>query len=71
MGRHEVAMDIMWYESIGISADALEYHISRTDTSPIVQSSKYYILVGFEMHRIFGTGFDLPKIRCISKPTRM
>ena len=68
IGRHEVAMNIMWYETIGIGPDVLEYHISRTDTSPIVQSSKYYIPFGFEMHRILGRSNPVPKIRTSTRP---
>ena len=70
IGRNEVAINIMWYKSIGISLEDLEYQISGTDTSPIVQSNKYFIPVGFEMNCVLGRSNPVPKIRTSTRPQK-
>ena len=61
ISRNEIAMYIMWYEKIDINTDSLEYHVSRTITTPTVQSNEYMILQGFEMHQITGRNNPVPK----------
>ncbi len=54
IGRNEVAMNIIWYEKMDISLDALDYQVSRSFTSPIVQNNKYFIPITVNMHRVLG-----------------
>ena len=63
IGCNEVAVNIMWYDKIGIGSDNLDYCVWRTFTSPIVQSYKYFIPFGFNMHRILGRTNPVPRMR--------
>ena len=63
IGRNEVAMNIMWYEKMDISLDALDYQVSRSFTSPIVQNNKYFIPITVNMHRVLGGSNPVPKLR--------
>ncbi|KAL7534418.1 hypothetical protein ACHAXR_005863 [Thalassiosira sp. AJA248-18] len=68
--KNGVAMNIMWYEKIDIDSDSLDYHVSRTVTEPIVQSNRYYIYGGFEMHRTVGASNPVPKLRTSKRSKR-
>ena len=56
-------MHIMWYDNIGIGSDALDYQFSRTVMSSVVQSSRYSIPFGFELHRMLGRSNHVPRLR--------
>ena len=70
VGPKEVALHIMWYEVIGADGESLEYQLSRSDTSPIVQSNKYLIPIKFKMHRIIGRCNQVPKLRTTEREGR-
>ena len=64
--RNEVGINVIWYEKIDINSDALDYHISRVDTTPIVQNCMDLIpLGGIKMHRTVGRSNPVPKNRRI------
>ena len=63
ISRGEVAVFVMWYEKINIMSDKLDYHVSRTNTEPIVQNSKYLIPFDFEVHRVIGESNPVPRLR--------
>ena len=63
IGFKEVALNVMWYETIGIGEDDLDYQLSRTDTCPVVQSNKYLIPIEVQMHRLIGRINTVPKLR--------
>ena len=63
IGYKEVALNVMWYETIGSGEDVLDYQISRTDTCPVVQSNKYLIPIEVRMHRLIGRPNPVPMLR--------
>ena len=69
VGRIEVALNIWWYETIGLGLDECEYQIEKSEPTPIVTSNKYYIPVSFYMHRVQGPPNPVPKV-CVSTRTR-
>ena len=36
IGYKEVALNVMWYKTVGSGDDVLDYQLSRTDTCPVV-----------------------------------
>jgi hypothetical protein len=66
--HNEVAMNVVWYEQIGIGCDAMEYQIELTETNMIVQSNTYYISITFELHRVLVRSNPVPKIITSSQP---
>ena len=49
IGRNEVALNIMWYEAIGVGSESIEYqserlHITSLDTMQL-ENSRYVIFV--------------------------
>ena len=63
IGYKEVALNVLWYENIGTGTDVLDYQLSRTDTSPVIQSNKYLIPVEVTMHRLLGRSNPVPRLR--------
>ena len=61
-----IAMYIMWYEKIDILSDDLDYHISRNEVEPMVQSNEYMVLQGFDMHRVAGRSNPVPRPRSVT-----
>ena len=70
IGMNEVALNIMWYEAIRVGSDTLEYQLSRTDMSPVVQGNKYFIPLGFEMNHVLGRPNPVPKLQKSTRPNR-
>ena len=58
-----MALNVMWYKTIGSGNDVLDYQLSRTDTCPVVQSNKYLIPIEVQMHRLTGRPNPVPKLR--------
>jgi hypothetical protein len=69
VGPREAAMNIIWYESIGAGVGALEYHLSRVDTTPVIQNSRTFIPLHFEMHQVIGRVNPVPKLRISTRPS--
>ena len=61
--KNEVALFVMWYEKIDVNSDACDYHVSRTITTPQIQSNRYLIHSGFDMHRVIGSSNPVPRSR--------
>lgn len=61
--KNEVALFVMWYEKIDVNSVAFDYHASRTITTPQIQSNRYLIHSGFDMHRVIGSSNPVPRSR--------
>ena len=62
VGRGEVALYVMWYEKINVMSGTLEYWVSRTDTEPIVQNSRYLIPIDITLHQMLGQSIVVLKL---------
>ena len=58
-----VAVYIMWYEKIDVNLDVLDYHVSRDMATPMIQTNRYFICGGFDMHRQKGHSNPVPRLR--------
>ena len=53
----------MWYEKIDVNSDVLDYHVSRDMATPMIQTNRYFICGGFDMHRQKGHSNPVPRLR--------
>ena len=58
-----VAVYIMWYEKIDVNSDVLDYHVSRDCATPMIQSNRYFIFGGVNMHLQKGKSNPVPRLR--------
>ena len=63
VGRIEVALNIWWYETIGLGLDEYEYQVEKSEPTPIVTSNKYYIKIRVGMYRVWGKSNPVPTVR--------
>ena len=52
VGKREVGMYVMWYETIHVMSDSFEYWVSRSETKPIVQNNRYLIPMEVKIHQM-------------------
>ena len=63
----EVAINVQWYEKIDHNSRALDYHIARHETHPIVQQSRSLLHAQFDMTKMIGPNNPVPRHRSRSR----
>jgi len=63
IGRGEVGLYVMWYEKIDVMSERLEYWVSRSEKTPIVQNNRELIPIEVTMHQMLEETNVVPKLR--------
>ena len=63
IGRGEVGLYVMWYEKIDVMSEKLEYWVSRSEKTPIVQNNRELIPIEVTMHQMLEETNVVPKLR--------
>ena len=54
---------MMWYEKIDVMSERLEYWVSRSEKTPIVQNNRELIPIEVNMHQMLEETNVVPKLR--------
>ncbi len=61
--RGEVGLYVMWYEKIDVMSERLEYWVSRSETTPLIQNNREIIPIEVTMHQMLEETNVVPKLR--------